>query len=136
MINKKLVKTILNGSSNECKIIIIEELFNHISMNYDYNDQKANHLLEMLVDKTCVVRSGDINLDYIRANPNLLMYKHEEYNISDINVVNIDNIECNVKISFKYLEKINEDRDDVSYTDSYTNISYIDYPNILKNTVK
>lgn len=133
MINKKLVKALLSSATQESKTIIIEELLNHISMNYDYNDQKAGHILEMLVDNSSVVRSGDVNLDYIKANPKLLMYKYEEYNISDINVADIDNIDCNVKISFKYLEKINEDRGDVTYTDTAVNINYLDNPDILKN---
>ena len=133
MINKKLVKALLSSATQERKTVIIEELLNHISMNYDYNDQKAGHILEMLVDNSSIVRSGDVNLDYIRANPNLLMYKHEKYNITDIKVSDIDNIDCNVKVSFKYLEKINEDREDVTYTNNATNISYIDNPDILKN---
>ena len=133
MINKKLVKALLSSATQERKTVIIEELLNHISMNYDYNDQKAGHILEMLVDNSSVVHSGDINLNYIKANPKLLMDKHEKYNISDINVADIDNIDCNVKISFKYLEKINEDRGDVTYTDTAVNINYLDNPDILKN---
>ena len=133
MINKKLVKALLKSATQESKTVIIEELLNHISMNYDYNDQKAGHILEMLVDNSSVVCSSDVNLDYIRANPKLLMYKHEDYNINDIKVSDIDNIDCYVKISFKYLEKINEDRDDVTYTETATNINYLDNPDILKN---
>lgn len=136
MLNKKLVKALLNLATQERKTVIIEELLNHISMNYDYNDQKACHTLEMLVDDSSVIHIDDVNLAYIKNNLNLLMYKAEKYNITDIKVLNIDNIDCTVKVSFKCLEKINEDRDDVSYTESYNNINYIDNPEILKNTVK
>lgn len=101
-------------------------------MNYDYNDQKANHILEMLVDNSSVVCVNDVNLVYIKANPRIIICEHEKYNINDIEVLDIDNIDCTVKLSFKYLEKINEDRDDVSYTECIINISYIDNPDILK----
>ena len=133
MINKKLIKALLNSATQERKTIIIEELLNHISMNYDYNDQKAGHILEMLVDNSSVVRMDDVNLDYIKNNPKLLMYEYEKYNITDIKVSDIDNIDCIVIMSFKYLEKINEDRADITYTETTTHISYIDFPQILKN---
>ena len=70
-----------------------------------------------------------VSLKYLKQSK----YKHEEYNISDIKIADVDNIDCNVKISFKYLKKINEDRDDVTYTDTAVNINYLDNPNILKN---
>ena len=33
---------------------------------------------------------------------------------------------------YEYIEKINENRDDVSYINAYSNISFADYPEILK----
>ena len=89
MINKKIIKALLNNATQDRKNIIIEELLNHISMNYDYNDQKAGHVFEMLVDDSSVVYIDDVNLDYIKANPQLLMYKHEEYNITDKSKINV-----------------------------------------------
>lgn len=114
------------------KEIVINELLNHISLNYDYNDSKAGHILEMLVDPKTVISKEDVNIDYVNNNLNLLMYNHEKYNIKNIKVASVDNIDCNVRITYEYLEKINEDRDDVSYTSSYSNINFIDNPGILK----
>lgn len=133
MINKSIIKAILSVSTKEAKDIIINELLNHISINYDYNDNKANHILEMLVDPKTVISDKDINLDYINENLNLVMYNYDKYNIRNIKVTGVDNIECEVKIKYEYLEKINEDRDDVSYSTTYINISFIDNPDILIN---
>ena len=132
MINKAIIKAILNSATKESKDKVLNELLNHISLNYDYNDNKAGHILEMLVDPKAAVDIEDINLDYINEHLNLLIYKHDKYNIRNIKVDSIDNIDCIVRVSYEYLEKINEDRDDVSYTSSYNNISFIDNPDILK----
>ena len=50
----------------------------------------------------------------------------------DIKATSVDNIDCTIRIEFAYLEKINEDKDDVSYAKSYQDVSFIDNPLILK----
>lgn len=132
MINKAIIKAVLNTATKESKVIVINELLNHISLSYDYNDNKAGHILEMLVDPNAVITIKDVNLDYVNRSLGLLMYNHDKYNIRNIKVDSVDNIDCNIKITYEYLEKINEDRDDVSYTSSYSNINFIDNPDILK----
>lgn len=132
MINKSVIKAVLSASNTENKDIIINELLNHISLSYDYNDNKAGHILEMLVDPKAVVTTKDINLDYINKNLNLLMYNYDKYNIQNIKVAGVDNISATVKIEYEYLEKVNEDRGDISYTSSYNIISFLDNPDILK----
>lgn len=132
MINKSITNVVLKAAGEVSKIEVIKELLNHISLNYDYNDNKAGHILEMLVDPSAIVKIEDINLNYINEHLNLLLYKHNEYNIRNIKVESIDNIDCTVKVSYEYLEKINEDRDDVSYTNGYSSISFIDNSDILK----
>ena len=132
MINKAIVKAVLNSATKESKEKILNELLNHISMSYDYNDRKAGHILEMLVDSNSIISIEDANIDYVNKNLGLLMYNHEKYNIKNIKIDSVDNIDCNIKVTYEYLEKINEDRDDVSYTSSYSNISFIDNPDILK----
>lgn len=132
MINKAIIKAVVNSATKESKDKILNELLNHISMSYDYNDLKAGHILEMLVDSNSIITCEDVNIDYINKNLNLLMYNYEKYNIRNIKVDSVDNIDCNIKITYEYLEKINEDRDDVSYVSSYSNINFIDNPDILK----
>ena len=132
MINKSVIKAVLAAASKESKDLIINELLNHISLSYDYNDNKAGHILEMLVDPKAVVSTKDINLDYINKNLDLLMYNHDKYNIRNIKIVSIDNINATAKIEYEYLEKVNEDRGDVSYTSNYNNISFLENPYIIK----
>ena len=132
MINKSVIKAVLSAASEESKDIIINELVNHISLNYDYNDNKAGHILEMLVDSKAIISTKDVNVDYINNNLNLVKYNNDKYNIKNIKATNVDNINCTVRIEYDYLEKVNEDRGDVSYTNTYIDISFIDNPDILK----
>ena len=132
MINKSIIKAILSVSSRESKDFVINELLNHFSLGYDYNDNKAGHILEMLVDSNSIISIEDINIDYINKNLNLVIYNSDKYKVRNIKVTGVDNIDCVVKVEYEYLEKINEDRNDVSYSASYTNIDFINNPGILK----
>ena len=132
MINPKIFKAVLMAATKETKDLVLEALVSHISNNYDYNDAKAGHIIEMLVDKEAIVTKDKVNLKWIEQHPERLMYQIDKYNIKNISVDSVDNIDCTVRVKYEYLEKINEDRDDVSYTSSYSDISFNDYPEILK----
>lgn len=134
MINKKIFKAVLMTANQEAKDAVISELLTHIGMNYDYNDEKAGHIIEMLMDPATIITPDKVNLKWLNEKDNIkyLMYNNEKYNIRNIAIDSVDNIDCSVKITFEYLEKINEDRIDVSYTNSYCFISFIDHPQILK----
>lgn len=131
MINKAIINAVLNAATKENKDKVLNELFNHISMNYDYNDVKASHILEMLCNQN-IITINDVNDYFIQNNLDVLMYKSKDYNIKNIKIVSVDNIDCVIKVTYDYLEKINEDRDDVSYTPGYSHINFIDCPDVLK----
>ena len=132
MINPKIFNAVLMAATKETKDLVLKALIEHIGINYDYNDAKAGHVVEMLVDKNAFITPGNINLKWVDAHPERLMYQSDKYNIKNIIIESIDNIDCTVRFKFEYLEKVNEDRDDVSYTTSYSNINFNDYPEILK----
>ena len=132
MINPKIFKAVLMAATKETKDAVLQALVEHIGRNYDYNDQKVGHIVDMLVDKNAVITPEKVNIKWIENHPDRVMYQHDKYNIRNISVDSVDNIECTVRVTFEYLEKINEDRGDVSYTSSYSDISFNDYPEILK----
>ncbi len=132
MINPKIFKAVLMAATKETKDLVLEALVHHIGNNYDYNDNKVGHIVDMLVDKNAFVTPEKVNLKWIEQHPEHLMYQIDKYNIKNISVDSIDNIDCTVRVKYEYLEKINEDRDDVSYTSSYTDISFVDYQQLLK----
>ena len=132
MINPKIFKAVLMTATKETKDAVLQALVEHIGRNYDYNDNKVGHIVDMLVDKNAVITPDKVNLKWVENNPDRLRYQHEKYNIKNISVDSVDNIDCTIRINFEYLEKINEDRGDVSYINSYSDISFIDYPQILK----
>lgn len=120
------------AATKETKELVIKELLTHLSINYDYNDEKAGHIVAMLMDKSEIVTIDKVNIDWLNSHLDKLIYEADKYSFKDIRPVTVDNIDCIIKIEFKFIEKINEDRGDVSYTDSYTKISFIDNPEILK----
>jgi len=133
MINQKIVNIVLKAASNTAKDIVITEILKHIALDYDYNDKKASHVLEILADPESLILIKDINLDYIKEHLNLLMYNPDNYIIKDIKVIYVNNIAGYAGIEYKYLEKINEDRGDIDFSETHTNISFIDNPEILKD---
>ena len=132
MINPKIFNAVLMASTKETKDNVLKALVEHIGRNYDYNDQKVGHIVDMLVDKNATVTPDKVNLEWVENHLDRLMYQHEKYNIKNISVDSVDNIDCTVRINFQYLEKVNEDREDVSYTTSHSDVSFNDYPEILK----
>ena len=134
MINPKIFKAVLMAATKETKDAVLQALVEHISKNYDYNDQKVGHIVDMLVDKNAVITPNKVNLKWVENHLDHLRYQSEKYNIRNIVVDSIDNIDCTVRIKFEYLEKINEDRDDVSYASSYSDINFNDNPEILQKS--
>lgn len=132
MINPKIFNAVLMAATKETKDLVLKALVHHISNNYDYNDNKVGHIVDMLVDKNAFVTPDKVNLKWIETHQDRLMYQIDKYNIKNVSVDSIDNIDCTVRVKFEYLEKINEDRADVSYTSSHSDISFNDYPEILK----
>lgn len=131
MISENIVKAIINQASKENKDKVLSMFVLNIANN-SYNDDKVNHILEMLINNNAIIKLEQINSDYIIKNFDSYIYNWEKYIIKDIKVIEVDNIESIVKVSYKYKEKINEDREDIEYHTNIVNISFIDNENILK----
>lgn len=132
MINPKIFNAVLMAATKETKDLVLKELLKHVDNNYDYNNNKAGHIIDMLVDKNAVITPDKINLKWVENHQDMLMYQIDKYNIRNISVDSVDNIDCTVRINFEYIEKVNEDKEDVSYTPYRSDISFNDYPEILK----
>lgn len=132
MINQKIFNAILMVATKETKDLVLKELLKHVDNNYDYNNNKAGHIIEMLVDKNAIITTDKVNLKWVENHQDMLIYQIDKYNIRNISIDSVDNIDCTVRINFEYIEKVNEDREDVSYSSSYSKINFIDFPEILK----
>ena len=132
MINKNILYAILKASTTRDKDIVLEELLTHVGNNYDYNDEKAGHIIGMLMGNEKPVTLDRFNKDYIENNLSCLVWNYDKYNIKDIEAVSVDNIDCTIRIEYVWLKKIDEGKDDVSYAKSYQDVSFIDNPGILK----
>ena len=118
--------------STENKNNIIKIMINHIQNGHSYNDDKVNHIMEMLVDESSIKTIDDIDLTFIEDNLHLLMYKNDEYIIRNITIDNIDNIDGSVTFGFDYLLKSKEGDKDAKYGKNTATVSYLDRPELLK----
>ena len=132
MINPKIFNAVLMAATKETKDLVLKALVEHIGNNYDYNDSKVGHIVDMLVDKNAVITPDKVNLKWIEENPEHLLYNNDKYDIKNISIDSIDNIECTVRVKFEYIEKTDKDNDNISYTPYRSDISFNDYPEILK----
>ena len=132
MINPKIFNAVLMAATKETKDLVLKALVEHIGNNYDYNDQKVGHIVDMLVDKNAVITPEKVNFKWVEEHKDMLMYEPNKYNIRNIYVDSVDNIDCAVRIKFEYIEKVNEDKEDVSYISSKSDINFNYYPEILK----
>lgn len=132
MINPKIFNAVLMAATKETKDLVLKALVEHIGKNYDYNDSKAGHIVDMLVDKNAIITPDKVNLKWIEEHPEHLLYKNDKYDIKNISIDSIDNIECTVRVKFEYIEKTDKDNDNISYTPYRSDISFNDYPEILK----
>ena len=134
MISKLVLKAVLNQASKDNKDTVLALFLDNLSNNYSYNDGKVNHVLDMLLNNMTIVEEKDIDMDYIKENLDKFLYRYDSYNVKDIKIEAIDNINYAVRVSYKYIEKINEDRDDVTYQDSFVTIDIDSFPKVLKNS--
>ena len=132
MINNKIIDVVFKNAPVDNANKITKELLKHLDNSYDYNDNKKNHVLEMLVDSDSIITIDKVNIEYIIEKFNTFIYNGDKYNYRNIKVENVDNIDCVIKVSYEYMEKINEDRDDISWTNDTHNIDFIDRPELLK----
>ena len=134
MINKTIIDAILKVSTPESKNDIIKMFIEHIHQGMSYNDDKVNNILAMLVDKSMIKTKEDINFDYIKEHFDKWLWRSEDYNIRNVKFYSVDNIDCIVSIRYEYIEKLNEDNENISWKESTINISWIDYPEVLKKS--
>lgn len=130
MMNKRVISAILEKASKANVDRVLNLFIENLSRD-DYNGDKTNHVLELVLDCATVLEPKNINLKYIEEHLDLLFYNHEKYIIKDLKVEYVDNINGQVLISSKYIEKMNEDAD-VPYHNSNNYVSYLNNPNILK----
>ena len=86
MINPKIFNAVLMAATKETKDLVLKELLKHVGNNYDYNDSKVSHIVDMLVDKNAVVTPDKVNLEWVENHQDMLMYKIDKYNIRNISV--------------------------------------------------
>ena len=134
MISEVIIDSVIKNANIKDKDFLLKMFIMNLSEGYSYNDYKINHALEIMLNSDNIVKLEDIDMDYIVEHVSDFIYKAEEYNIKDITINSINNINGTIEIRYKYLAKMNEDRGDMDYSETYVNISFIDNPKMLKKS--
>lgn len=134
MISEKIIEAVIKQAKLEDKDTMLAQFIVKLGNNYSYNDDKVNHCLELLLDRTKFVRYVDIDINHIKNNFNRYVYNADKYIIKDIEFKSIDNIEGVIYIDYKSKEKINENRDDIGFSQYNVAISFIDNKEVLKKS--
>ena len=134
MISSFIIDAILKQAKPENKDNILKTFIEKLGSTYCYTDSKVTHVLEILVNPQSIIDREDIDMDYIINNFNKYLYQSDKLIVKDISLKSIDNIEGLIYISYSYKEKINENRDDVPFSNTTLCISFIDYPELLKKS--
>ena len=134
MINTAIIEAVIKQSNPENKDAMLNAFIVNFVNTYKYNDDNVNHCLEILLGKTNPIDTNDIDMDYVKKNINKYIYKSEHYIIKDVELKSVDNIEGIICVDYKAKEDIDKDDDNISFNRCSINISFIDYPQVLKKS--
>lgn len=124
-INKNVLKLLAKEANKASVYNLLLAIIQHISDKYDHNADKVNNILGIITGNK-LLNSADINLDKVMEH-NDWLYKNDNYKVISSIVEFVDNISCSVNIKYKYTNV----SDKQEYESSF-DISYIDYPDIIK----
>lgn len=133
LVSEKVIDTIINSAKNENKNLVLNLVINSLSQSYD-GDNKIKHILDLLIDDNALIEIKNIDIDFIKNNPKVLMWNSDDYEFKDITIINVDNIETKVYVNYKYIEKHKLNLDGAKYKDGSSTINFIDYPEMLKKS--
>lgn len=131
MVSKIIIDSIVKNAKLENKDLLINIMIEQFNQ-HNYNEDKVNRCLEILSGgRQVLISKEDISIDYVEKHIADFVYNGDKYLYKNVKVTNIDNIECNITISFDKIEKTNKDRDDIKYISDYAVISWFNIPAII-----
>lgn len=132
MISKAIIDAIIKQAKPADKDNMLSIFITNLGEGCSYNDDKVTHCLEILLGETKPIHFDNIDIDYIKKNLNQFIYKSETYIIKDIEVKRIDDTKGLIYVDYKYKGKTYENRDDIDFVLGSVEISFIDFPKVLK----
>lgn len=133
MISESVIKYIIGKADreniNKVTLLFIKNLLSR------YREEEVNHILDMITGKyKSIIGKEDVDEKYIKDNLSNYIHNYDKLDIINFKVVTVDNIDCQIMCSYSFKEKINLDRDDINYSDSYVYISFISNEKVLKKS--
>ena len=127
-INNKVLRLLAKEAKTDSVYNLMSAIIQHVTDKYDYNGDKINNILGIITGDE-LVNPWDINLDKVIEHADWI-YKNDKFKIINSIISYVDNISCLVNIKYKY--KYTTNSDVKNEYDSSFDISYIEFPDIIK----
>ena len=127
-VNKNVLRLLAKEAKTDSVYNLLSAVIQHVTDKYDYNGDKINNILGIITGDE-LVNPWDINLDKVIEHTDW-RYKNDKIKIINSIISYVDNISCLVNIKYKY--KYTTNSDDKNEYESSFDISYIEFPDIIK----
>lgn len=131
MISEYVIKYIIGRADRENVNKVVLLLTRNLLARY--REDLVNHILDIITGKP-IVKKEDVDEQYINDNLSKFITNYENLDVIDFKIEAVDNIECDVVCSYRAKQKIDLDRDDISYVEYHTYISFISDKKVLKKS--
>lgn len=126
-LNKNVLRVLVQNAKKESIYTLIESIVSYVE-TFDYNSNRVNAICNILAGEP-VKTVDDVNMTEVIAKSDWIFNNNNNWHVikDSLKPINVDNINSEVTIRYEYTI----DSDNIVRNNTY-NISFIDYPTILK----
>lgn len=125
--NKNVLKVLIQNAKKESIYALVESMVSYFE-SFDYDNRRINAIYNILAGEP-IKTIDDINMTEVIAKSDWIFNNNNNWHVikGSLKPINVDNINSEVTIRYEYTI----DSDNMVRNNTY-NISFIDYPTILK----
>ncbi len=126
-LNKNVLRVLVQNAKKESIYALVESIVSYFE-TFDYNGNRVNAICNILAGEP-IKTIEDINMTEVIAKSDWIFNNNNNWHVikDSLKPINVDNINSEVTIRYEYTI----DSDNIVRNNTY-NISFIDYPTILK----
>ena len=125
--NKNVLKILVQNAKKESIYALVESMVSYFE-SFDYDNRRINAIYIILAGEP-IKTIDDVNMTEVIAKSDWIFNNNNNWHVikDSLKPINVDNINSEVTIRYEYTI----DSDNIVRNNTY-NISFIDYPTILK----
>lgn len=125
--NKNVLRVLIQNAKKESIYALIESMVSYFE-SFDYDNNRINAIYNILAGEP-IKTIDDVNMTEVIAKSDWIFNNNNNWHVikDSLKPINVDNINSEVTIRYEYTI----DSDNMVRNNTY-NLSFIDYPTILK----